>query len=153
MPFHHVLIALDDSALAAHAAEVGTNLARALNAQAAVVYVVDPKLAYLPDGGVPVADMLSALKREGQAFLSASAQRLGEPPPWQFLKEGTPADEIVAAAREWEADLIVIGTHGRSGVCTPRAREHGRVSRAARTVPGGGGQSGHGTTGLKRADR
>jgi nucleotide-binding universal stress UspA family protein len=28
----------------------------------------------------------------------------------------TPADEIVAAAREWKADLIVTASHGRSGV-------------------------------------
>jgi nucleotide-binding universal stress UspA family protein len=116
MPFHRVLIALDESALAAHACDVGAGLARALHAQTALVYVVDRTLAYAPDGGVPLADMLAALKREGQAFLASAAQRLGDPPPWQFLKEGKPADEVIGAAREWQADLIVIGTHGRSGV-------------------------------------
>jgi nucleotide-binding universal stress UspA family protein len=30
--------------------------------------------------------------------------------------EGKPADEVIAAAREWTAELIVLGTHGRSGV-------------------------------------
>jgi nucleotide-binding universal stress UspA family protein len=116
MPFHRVLIALDESVIAAHAVEVGADLAKALHAQTALVYVVDPALAYEPDGGVTLAEMVASLKREGQAFLAATAQRLGDPPPWQFLKEGTPADEIVTAAREWQADLIVIGTHGRSGV-------------------------------------
>jgi nucleotide-binding universal stress UspA family protein len=116
MSFRRILIALDDSAIAAHAVEVGTELAAALTAQAALVYVVEPALAFEPDGGIPAADLLAALKRESQAFLAAAAQRSGEPPPWQFLREGKPADEIVAAAREWEADAIVIGTHGRSGM-------------------------------------
>jgi nucleotide-binding universal stress UspA family protein len=32
------------------------------------------------------------------------------------LEEGIPAEEIVRVAREVEADLIVMGTHGRSGL-------------------------------------
>lgn len=116
MPFQRVLIALDESALAAHAVEVGADLAKALNAQAALVYVVEPALAYAPESGVPPAEMVAALKREGQAYIAVAAQRLGNPSPWHFLREGKPADEIVSAAREWNADLIVIGSHGRSGV-------------------------------------
>ena len=116
MSFRRVLIALDDSAIAAHAVEVGAELASALKAQAGLVYVVDPTLAFRPDSGVPAADWLAMLKREGQSLLTAAATRSGVPPPWQFLREGKPADEILAAAREWEADAIVIGTHGRSGV-------------------------------------
>jgi nucleotide-binding universal stress UspA family protein len=30
----------------------------------------------------------------------------------QFCPEGDPADEVVAAATKWGADLIVVGTHG-----------------------------------------
>ena len=116
MPFQRVLIAIDESALAAHAVEVGADLAKTLNAQTALVYVVDPTLAFAPDSGVPLAEMVAALKREGAAFLAAAAQRLGDPPPCHFLKEGKPADEIVATAREWNAHLIVVGSHGRSGV-------------------------------------
>lgn len=35
--------------------------------------------------------------------------------PGTILKDGIPGEEIVASAREWGADLIVIATHGRSG--------------------------------------
>ncbi|MBI2186260.1 MAG: universal stress protein [Acidobacteria bacterium] len=35
---------------------------------------------------------------------------------WRFVRDGKPAEEVVVSAREWQADLIVIGTHGRSGV-------------------------------------
>jgi nucleotide-binding universal stress UspA family protein len=116
MSFRRILIALDDSAIAAHAAEVGLELAISLKAQAALVYVVDPVPALQTDSGIPAAEWLTTLKREGQTFLATAAQRTGEPPPWQFLREGKPADQILAAAREWSADVIVIGTHGRSGV-------------------------------------
>lgn len=116
MSFSRILIALDDSAIAAHAVDVGIELARALRAQAALVYVVDPTLAFQPDSGVPAAEWVARLKRDGQSFLAAAAQRTGVLPPWQFLREGKPADQILAATREWEADVIVIGTHGRSGV-------------------------------------
>jgi universal stress protein A len=116
MSIHRILTALDDSAIAAHAVEIGTELATTLTAKAALVYVVDPRRALQQGSGIPAAELLATLRREGQAFLATAAQRTGLPPAWQFLREGKPADEILAAAREWEADLIVIGTHGRSGV-------------------------------------
>lgn len=34
----------------------------------------------------------------------------------EFLVEGAPAAEIVKAALEWPADLVVIGSHGRGGL-------------------------------------
>lgn len=37
-------------------------------------------------------------------------------PPQTAVAEGAPAASILAAARDWAADLIVIGTHGRSGL-------------------------------------
>jgi len=116
MLFRRILIALDHSTIAAHALEVGAELAAALKGQAALVSVVDPAPGFQPDSGIPAAEWVATLKREGQLLLAAAALRAGEPPAWQFLREGKPADQILAAAREWEADVIVIGTHGRSGV-------------------------------------
>jgi nucleotide-binding universal stress UspA family protein len=93
------------------------SLIQALGAEAALVHVVDPKLTVAPEGGLPAAELLADLKRTGQALLTAAAARLdGAVPPWQFLREGPPSREIIAAAREWNADLLVLGTHGRSGL-------------------------------------
>ena len=114
------------------------SLAAALKAQAALVYVVDPSLAFVPDSGVPAAEWLATLKREGQSFLAAAAQRTVEPPAWQFLREGKAADEILAAAREWEADAIVIGTHGRSGVSRVVLGSTAESVVRQRAVPGAG---------------
>jgi len=34
----------------------------------------------------------------------------------EFTEVGNPASEIVKAAKDWPADLIVIGSHGRGGL-------------------------------------
>ena len=116
MSFRRILMALDESPVAAHAASVAADLAGALHAELALVYVIDPKLACLPDSAIAPAEMMVSLKHDGTVFLDRAAEHLGGISPWRFVREGTPADEILAAAREWEPDLIVIGTHGRSGV-------------------------------------
>jgi universal stress protein family protein len=69
-----------------------------------------------PTAGIRAAKWFVTLKCEGQSFLATEAQRTGELPAWQLLREGKPAGQILAAAREWEADVIVTGSHGRSGV-------------------------------------
>lgn len=33
-----------------------------------------------------------------------------------LLPEGFPKEEILNTAKEWEADVIVMGTHGRTGL-------------------------------------
>ena len=116
MAFRRVLIAIDESPLAAHAAEVGMDLARAVGADTALVHVVDERLA-IPPEGLSAAALLGELRREGQALLAGAVARAGGgPPPWQFLREGKPAPEIVAAAREWGADLIVLASRSRSAL-------------------------------------
>jgi nucleotide-binding universal stress UspA family protein len=60
--------------------------------------------------------METSLEAEGHALLTTISGRLGDPPPSFFVRAGAPADEIVAAAREWRADLIVTASHGRSGM-------------------------------------
>lgn len=35
---------------------------------------------------------------------------------YRFTPEGFPKEEILNIAKDWEADLIVMGTHGRSGL-------------------------------------
>lgn len=114
MPFKRILVAIDGSALSAHAADVAINLSNALSAELAFIFVVVP---VPPADGLPAAELLEVLRKEGHDTLAAAIARVHvDPPPWQFLREGKPATEIVAAAKEWDAGLIVMATHGRSGV-------------------------------------
>lgn len=117
MLFDRILIALDDSPVAALALEAGAELAKQLNADVALINIVDSRLLVVPDGG-PAPDLIRAdWERTGRALLNGAATRLGSvKPPWEFVGCGRPADEIVTAARQWGATLIVIGTHARTGV-------------------------------------
>ena len=117
MVFRRVLIALEGTAVSAHAMTIGIDLGQALGAEVSFVHVVDPKLAHAPETGILVPVLLADQKRQGQALLGATGARLTSlPPPCQFLRVGEPSKEIIAAAREWSADLIVVGTHGRTGL-------------------------------------
>jgi nucleotide-binding universal stress UspA family protein len=51
-------------------------------------------------------------ENELRAFLEAEVPRTPSAP---CVRSGDPASEIVSAAREWQADLLVMGTHGRHG--------------------------------------
>ena len=116
MPFQRLLVAIDGSEFAAHALAVASSLATALSAHIALVYVVDPKLV-AGDTGVPADQMWAMLRQEGHELLDTAASAIpAQPQSWKFLREGAPWKEIIESAREWPADLIVVGTHGRSGL-------------------------------------
>ena len=53
MSFRKILIAIDESAFAARAADAGFDLARVLEAVVALIYVVDPSLVSAPESGIP----------------------------------------------------------------------------------------------------
>ena len=59
MSFRKILIAVDESPIAAHAADVGAQLATALGAELALVYVVDPTQTVASDSGVQAADLIA----------------------------------------------------------------------------------------------
>jgi nucleotide-binding universal stress UspA family protein len=117
MAFKRILVAVDGSPLGAHAVDIAIELAKDLQAGLAFVYVVDPRQAATPEAGMPASALLEIAREEGREALEAAISRAPvEPPPWKFLKEGTPVAEIVSAATEWQGDLIVVDSHGRGGL-------------------------------------
>jgi nucleotide-binding universal stress UspA family protein len=117
-PFHHILVATDFSAPSAAAWKRALSLARASGARLLVVHVV-PSLAqaqtvrwaYRELEAEMLADARRRLKRlVGQA--GKAGVRAGS-----LLLSGAPVHEAVRrAARAKKADLIVVGTHGRTGL-------------------------------------
>jgi nucleotide-binding universal stress UspA family protein len=117
MTFRRILIAVDDQPVAAHAADVGVALARALGADLAVITVVDLSSEYAAGAGLVAEDLAAGAERDAKQLLSGFRQRLSLPPSTlEFVERGAPAAEIVKAASEWRADLIVVGSHGRGGI-------------------------------------
>jgi universal stress protein A len=115
MSFRRILIAIDREAVAAHAAEVGGELADELRAQMALVHVMDHGPGGAETGTSP--DQQAALrKQEGKRLVGDFRRRLSPTTAvLEFVETGSPAEEIVKAAMNWPADLIVIGSHGRTG--------------------------------------
>lgn len=115
MSFRRILIAVDSDPLAVHAAERGVELATALAAEIAFVHAIDPGLSQAP--GITPGDLIGEAEREGRRLIAGCCQLLPHTQtPLKFIHIGKPASEIVRTAKEWPADMIVIGSHGRKGI-------------------------------------
>jgi nucleotide-binding universal stress UspA family protein len=115
--FKKILIAIDNEPVAAHAADIGAELARLAGAEMAFIHVIDPELVNAADTGIQPAVFAASAKEEARKLIDDFRKRL---PPQatalDFVQVGSPLTEIVAAAKDWPADLIVIGSHGRAGI-------------------------------------
>lgn len=120
MPYSNILVAIDFSP--ASRAVIGRAIEMAGDTDARLtllhVYEYFPPLdiADTPLGSVSWGvneQELVALHREQLQNLAAE---FADPPMLNKLLTGNPKDEIVGYAREQEADLIVIGSHGRHGI-------------------------------------
>jgi universal stress protein A len=115
MKWERILIAINDSEPATWAVETAVNLATQLGSRVTLLHVVNRARAFVDNIENPSAELLAELRRAGQALLEQTARRIpGKLAVETILREGKPADEIVAAASEAQAQLVVLGTHGRS---------------------------------------
>lgn len=110
------MIAVDSSRHANAAAERGFELAARLNAVVGLLYVVDTaKTIGDVDAGITHEDLIAVLKQEADETLNDAAGKFsGEIE--RIIPEGHPRVEILGCAERWKADLLVIGTHGRTGL-------------------------------------
>lgn len=94
------------------AVKVAVDLARPLGAKVALMFVVDPSLGLTPDTGYAYLTTHEAQLVAGEHILH-EIERIVPTNSGMFtcLREGKPAEEILAFAKDFQADLIVIGTH------------------------------------------
>jgi universal stress protein A len=117
MNFQKVLIAVDESSIAAYAAQVGIDLARSLEADIAFIHVFETPSIDTPLPEMPEDKRALAAERAGTRLLADLRARFpAGTKAVQFTPQGEPGEEIVTAAQDWGADLIVIGSHGRHGL-------------------------------------
>ena len=118
MKFSKILIAVDNSPYSEEATEAGFQLAQRLNAKVALVFVAEIVIA-MTDPVEPVmpVDVLELRKEEAESTLQKMIQKYASNIETEhFIPQGIPKDEILATANEWNADIIVLGTHGRTGL-------------------------------------
>ncbi|MBM4109321.1 MAG: universal stress protein [Phycisphaerae bacterium] len=116
MDFSKALIAIDGSPHSEHALEVGLALARKLGAEVGLVTVVDPAPAVTLEAGAPSVDILTMLRQEAVQCLEKARAAAAGLRVSTHQREGAPAPEILHAATQWGASIIVVGSHGRTGL-------------------------------------
>lgn len=133
-----ILLATDLSDASDTATEMALEARRMLDAELVVVYVIEAMLEaknwFLPDTAAMEA-LRNAVAHEQEAVQQRLAEKmasLGVQGADVRVLHGRPGDAIVECADEVEADLIVIGTHGRRGF--QRAVMGSVATRVARTA-------------------
>lgn len=118
-PLRLILVPTDFSPGAEPALRLAARIARATGAEIVLLHVLDlmtPAVwAGSPDMGLWMdAAMVQDLQGRAEAAIGVLAARL--PRARTLIREGGPRSVILDVAAELKADLIVIGTHGRTGL-------------------------------------
>jgi universal stress protein A len=117
--YQHILLAVDFSEHSDYVAEKAKSLANKYQSKLSIIHVLDnipmPDTSY----GTVIAlnqdsgyELLEAEKNQ----LKALGKKLGVGIDQQCLVWGLPKQEIITFANEQQADLIVLGSHGRHGL-------------------------------------
>ena len=111
-----ILIAIDDGSISEKVALNGFQLGKQLNAEMALVSITDTSLMRNADG-VTQEEMEDTAKGELRKNQQALIDKVFKDfKVSTFVEDGKPSEMILKVADEWEADLIVLGTHGRTGL-------------------------------------
>jgi len=108
---------VDSSEFSMKAAKKGIKLAHQIGATVALLFVVDTSKAVGNiDAGILPEQALIVLKKEAEQTLDELALMYDGGDILKFMPEGHPTKDILKTAEIWGADLLVIGTHGRTGL-------------------------------------
>jgi len=117
---NRILVPSDFSETADHALRYAGGLARSLGAKLTIVYADSfvPPVDFAATAGAWDEYSFVSLQARAQDQLRKAAEANVDPAvPYDItVRIDPPLDGILAEARESEADLIVMGTHGRTGV-------------------------------------
>jgi nucleotide-binding universal stress UspA family protein len=121
----NILLALDGSAVSARASVYAVELARKLGSSVTLVSVIDntpytgrasiPGIAAPTHLAEPVEDYL---RQAAEAFMSRIEKVCRKKNVFakSVIRLGSPVEEILKEGRNSRADMIVVGSHGRSAV-------------------------------------
>jgi nucleotide-binding universal stress UspA family protein len=123
-PPRRILLATDFSPGAEKAGDAAVALAKAFTAELGLVHVVtlpsyvETSLSVV-GAGVASVDLGAVIAKRVEQSMAKESRRLealGRKPAWLHVEEGPPAQLVTVRAQESGYDLVVCGTHGRSGV-------------------------------------
>lgn len=119
-----ILVPHDFSSSANHACAVARDEAKTHGAKVILVHVIDlpyqmvPESAMVSGESIEPVSMKDFAGKAAEKHLDDIAARLAKDgvTPQKYIRFGKPHDEIVKLAEELKIDLIVMGTHGRTGL-------------------------------------
>ena len=120
---HRILIAVDDSSYSEQAVNYGVLLAKNLDSKITLVHVdeipisspysADPLLNESP---IMIPELMHIQEEASKALFKKLEDKFGQIVKLSTVtKIGRAQDEILAVADECKADMIILGTHGRTG--------------------------------------
>lgn len=115
-----VLVPIDFSDYSKSALRYAVNFAKFFNAEILLIYVVEP-IIYPPDfsmGQIAMPSINTDWNNRAKEELDklAKNENIGNGKVRTVIKTGKPFAEIIETAKEESIDLIIIATHGHSGV-------------------------------------
>lgn len=111
-----ILIAVDNGPTAEKVAAAGFEFGKAMQAEIALVSVVDTAFM-TSDSGLTPAELTEAVKNNSKEDQQQLIRKIfGEYKVRAFLEDGKASEVILEIAEEWNADVLVLGTHGRTGI-------------------------------------
>jgi nucleotide-binding universal stress UspA family protein len=116
-PFRKIMVPVDFSAHSSEAVRVAADLSRRYQVPITLLHVHEPPVYAVPS--LFSASQLNAIMGELEKKLADDKERAlaaGASHVDTMMVQGTPFLRIIEAAREGGHDLIVMGTHGHTGV-------------------------------------
>jgi len=115
--YRRIMLAVDLTEESNSVAERAVDLARLFAAELHIVHVIEPlSLAYGGDIPMDLSTVQDQIHEQAKSHLAEFAATLGVPPDRQHLIFGRPESEIQRTAQSVDADVIVVGSHGRHGL-------------------------------------
>lgn len=106
--FERVMVPTDGSEFAARSEDIAIEIAKKFNSTLVVVHVIDDKLIY----------PFEVLEDEGKSILKKVREKAEkeELTIEEVLLVGSPTHDMEKIVKKTASDLVVIGTHGKTGL-------------------------------------
>lgn len=115
--YKHILVGVDLSEESQEVATRACSFRDAFAARLSCVHVIEPlSMAYGGDIPMDLSIIQEQIQETAKNHLASFADGLGIQKESRHLIFGRPETEIHALAKEIDADLIVVGSHGRHGL-------------------------------------
>ena len=121
--FERILIAVDESKYSYHAAKYGFDLASKLNADIALVHINQIPMTMnvtgdpiLGSSEIIIPNILEIQDEAAKHLMDdIISQYGGGKEIKEYILTGNVRDEIIEVAKSYNASIIIMGTHGRTG--------------------------------------